>query len=190
MPTLAEATNGSQTDRADVVALKRASKAADRTVDNAWADYMPYLDLIAFPFYQNPAYTTVPRTGWEAQLVLTVPLYDGGYRYGQERERRANADEARANVEATLRQAKSDVRTAFDEVQRADVALDQAHQSAAFAKQALDLANLAYHAGATSNLEVIDAERQARDTESQAAIAEDASRQARLDFLAASGRFP
>jgi outer membrane protein TolC len=96
MPTLAEATNGSQTDRADVVALKRASKAADRTVDNAWADYMPYLDLIAFPFYQNPAYTTVPRTGWEAQLVLTVPLYDGGYRYGQERTSRRRCARRRA----------------------------------------------------------------------------------------------
>jgi len=190
MPTYDEATNESQTARADVRARKRAAEAAARTVDNAWADYMPYLDLIAFPFYQSPAYTTVPRTGWEAQLVLTVPLYDGGLRYGQERQRRALADEARADVEATLRQAKSDVRTAFEEIQRADIALDQARQSAAFAKQALDLANLAYHAGATSNLEVIDAERQSRDAETQAAIAEDASRQARLDFLAASGRFP
>ena len=38
--------------------------------------------------------------------------------------------------------------------------------------------------------EVIDAERQARDAETQAAIAEDTARQARLDLLAASGRFP
>jgi outer membrane protein TolC len=39
-------------------------------------------------------------------------------------------------------------------------------------------------------LEVIDAERQARDAETLAAVAEDAARQARLDMLAASGRFP
>ena len=87
-------------------------------------------------------------------------------------------------------QAKSDVRAAFEEVQRADVALTQAQESAAFATAALDLASVAYHGGATTNLEVIDAERQSRDADTQAAIAEDAARQARLDLLAASGRFP
>jgi outer membrane protein TolC len=122
--------------------------------------------------------------------VLTLPLYDGGLRYGQEHERKALADEARLNVEATLRQAKSDVRAAYEEVQRADVALTQAQESAAFATTALGLANVAYHGGATTNLEVIDAERQSRDADTQAAIAEDAARQARLDLLAASGRFP
>jgi outer membrane protein TolC len=132
----------------------------------------------------------VPTTGWQAQLVLTVPLYDGGLRYGQRREREALAEEARIDVEGTLRQARSDVRASFEAMRRADVALDQASQSAAFARRALDLANMAYRAGATTNLEVIDAERQARDAETQAAIAEDAAREARLDLLAASGRFP
>jgi outer membrane protein len=190
MPTLNDALNEAQRGRPDVLARERAAKAADRTVKQAYADYLPYLNLIAFPFYQDHPTTTVPHTGWEAELVLTLPLYDGGLRYGQEHERKAIAGEARLNVEATLRQAKSDVRAAFEEMQRADVALDQARQSAEFGKQALALANLAYRAGATTNLEVIDAERQARDAETQAAIAEDAARQARLDLLAASGRFP
>jgi outer membrane protein TolC len=136
------------------------------------------LNLVAFPFYQDPPTATVPHTGWQAQLVLTLPLYDGGLRYGLEHERKALAEEARVNVEATLRQARSDVRTAFEELERADLALDQARQSEAFAKKALELANLAYRAGATTNLEVIDAERQARDAQTRAAIAEDAARQA------------
>jgi outer membrane protein TolC len=190
MPTVADAMNAAQSTRPDVVARTRAARAAERTVKNAWADYMPYLNLIGYPFYQSPATPTIPQTGWEVQLVLTLPIYDGGLRYGQEHERQAIANEARDTLEGTLRQAKSDVRTAFEEIQRADAGLDQARQSAAFATQALVLANLAYKAGATSNLEVIDAERQARDAETQAAIAEDAARQARLDFLAASGRFP
>jgi outer membrane protein TolC len=191
LPTLNEALSEAEKSRPDVLARQRAARAADRTVRDAYADYLPYLNLVAYPFYQNPPIVpTVPQTGWEAQLVLTLPLYDGGLRYGQEHERKALADEARLNVEATLRQAKSDVRAAFEEMQRADIALDQAQQSAAFAKQALALANLAYRAGATTNLEVIDAERQARDAETQAAIAEDTARQARLDLLAASGRFP
>ena len=55
---------------------------------------------------------------------------------------------------------------------------------------AATLADKAYRAGATTNIEVIDAERQARDAESQVALAEDAARQARLDLLVATGAFP
>jgi outer membrane protein TolC len=55
---------------------------------------------------------------------------------------------------------------------------------------ALELANQAYRAGATSNLELIDAERRARDAATTAVIAEDAVRQANLDLLSAAGRFP
>jgi outer membrane protein TolC len=190
MPALSDAMNESQSTRADVRARKRAASAAQRTVDDAWADYMPYLSLIAYPFAASPATATVPSTGWQAQLVLTVPIYDGGLRYGQEHERQSLRDEATTNLEATLRNARSDVRTAFEEMRRADEALAQARQASAFATQALTLATLAYRAGATTNLEVIDAERQARDAETQAAVAEDDARQARLDFLAASGRFP
>jgi outer membrane protein TolC len=65
-----------------------------------------------------------------------------------------------------------------------------ARQAAALAKEAHDLANLAYSAGATTNLEVIDAARRWRDAESSAVEAEDEARNARLDLLAASGRFP
>jgi outer membrane protein TolC len=200
MPTYGDAMTAAEKVRTDVRARQRAAEATARTVHDAYADYLPYLTFMAQPFYQIPstdnskyppsALTTYPPTGWQAQLVLTLPLYDGGLRYGQEHEREALAGEARLNVEETLRQAKSDVRTAFEEIRESDRALEQAMQSSAFARHALDLANLAYRAGATTNLEVIDAERQARDAETQQAIAEDASRQARLDLLAASGRFP
>jgi outer membrane protein len=190
MPTRNDALNGAERLRPDVLARNEATRAAERTVHHAWGDYLPYLNLIAFPFYQEPATLTIPHTGWEAELVLTVPFYDGGLRYGQQDQRKAAANEARLVAEATLRQARSDVRVAFEEIQRADIALDQAAQSAAFAKRALELATIAYGEGATTNLEVIDAERQARDADSQFAIAEDAAREARLDLLAASGRFP
>ena len=58
------------------------------------------------------------------------------------------------------------------------------------AREALELSQLAYRAGATSNIDVVDAERRARDAETDAAVAEDASRRARLDLLAAAGRYP
>ena len=51
-------------------------------------------------------------------------------------------------------------------------------------------ATLAYRAGASTNIEVLDAARQARDADTATAQAEDLSRQARLDLLVSAGRFP
>jgi outer membrane protein TolC len=121
---------------------------------------------------------------------LSVPFYDGGLRYGQAKERAALRSEAEAGLQGTLRQARSDVRTAFEEVRRADAALRAAQQAARLAESGLQLAEIAYRAGALTNIEVIDAERTARDAETAVAVAEDGARQARLDLLAASGRFP
>jgi outer membrane protein TolC len=176
--------------RTDVVVADERLRAAQHVVRDDWADYSPYFTGLAQPFYNAPATAQAPTKGWIAELVLTIPLYDGGLRYGQARERAALRDEARVTLEATLRQARSDVRTAFEEVRRADAALAAARQAAQLAENSLELAEIAYRAGASTNIEVIDAERTARDAETAVAVAEDGARQARLDLLAATGRFP
>ncbi len=178
------------TARPDLRAREQIVLASEHVRRDGWTDYMPLLNGVFQPFYQNPPGLTTPRTGWQAQVILAVPIYDGGLRYGLHDERDAIAGEAKLDYSGALRQAKSDVRVAFEEVRRADEALKAANGAADVAKKALELANQAYQAGATSNLELIDAERRARDAETQAAIAEDAARQARLDMLAASGAFP
>lgn len=188
-PTLATALSEAQS-RSDVVASKERAESARRSVRDSYTDYMPLLTGAAQPFYQNPASLTLPTTGWQAQLLLTIPLFDGGNRYGLRHERDALYDQAKLKVEAALRQARSEVRLGFEAVQRADEALLQARDAAKLAQEALELSTLAYRAGATSNIEVVDAERRARDAATDAAVAEDAARQARLDLLAAAGKFP
>ena len=176
--------------RTDVRAIDRRAKAADRVYHDRWADYMPYLTAAIQGFYQNPPTTTLPLWGYQALFTLTIPFYDGGFRYGTAQEHAAQAKEGHANLEALLRQATSEVRVTFEALYRSDDALLQARDAARFAVDALKLATLAYRAGATTNIEVIDAERAARDAETAATVAEDAARQARLDLLIASGRFP
>jgi len=67
--------------------------------------------------------------------------------------------------------------------------LAHARAAAAQAVEVLTIATGAFELGATTNLEVIDAQRQARDAEAVAVIAEDGLRRARLDLLVALGRF-
>jgi outer membrane protein TolC len=176
--------------RPDVREAQSRSEAAHHVTRDSYTDYLPLLTGIFAPFYQNPPSLTVPRTGWQAQLLLTVPLFDGGLRYGQRRERSAFERQARAQLEATLRQARSEVRVAFEAVREADHANAFAHEAAKLAKEALDLAATAYRAGTATNLELIDAQRHARDAAAQAALAEDSARQARLELLVSTGRFP
>jgi outer membrane protein TolC len=176
--------------RSDVEAADARLHVAAHAVHDDWTDFSPYLTGTFMPFYSSPATVTYPTTGWEAQLLLTVPFYDGGLRYGQQKLRDVNRDEAQVDLDATLRQARSDVRTAFDEVKRADAALASSRSAAQLAQTALQLANTSYRAGASTDIEVIDAERTARDAETAVAVAEDSARQARLDLLAATGRFP
>ena len=93
-------------------------------------------------------------------------------------------------LDAGVRQARSDVRTAFEAMRRADEALRSSREAEQYARKALDLANVAYRAGAATNIEVIDAERQARDAATQAEMAADGARQARLSLLVAADLFP
>ena len=54
----------------------------------------------------------------------------------------------------------------------------------------LRITTTAFELGATTNIEVIDAQRSARDTATIAALADDAIRRAKLDLLVALGLFP
>ena len=69
-------------------------------------------------------------------------------------------------------------------------ALASARESAGFANEVLKITIVAFEAGASTNIEVIDAQRSARDLETAVTQVEDRVRQARLDLLVALGRFP
>ena len=189
-PSVQSALDEAQVRRADIAAQRNRVEVARKAVRDNWVDYLPVLSAVAQPFYQDPPTFTTPRTGWQAQVVLQIPLFDGGARYGLHEEREALEAQARSRLEGALRQARSEVRVAFEAMRRADQALVDARDAATLAREALELATVAYRAGATSNIEVVDAARRSQEAETAAAIAEDASRQARLDLLASCGRFP
>lgn len=189
-PTLDESLHDAVTLRSDVQLFRQRLHAADRVRRDDWLDYMPSLLLTFEPFYQNPATLQLPTWGFQGELLLSWTIYDGGLRYGLHKERAALVREARLGVEGGVRQAQSEVRAADEDVRRTAAALAAARDAAKLAAESLALTNLAYRAGASTNIEVIDAERGARDADTAVAQAEDAWRQATLDLLLASGRFP
>lgn len=188
--TADEGVRAAEEGRTDVLLSRERLRAAGRVAADSWADWLPTLSLNALLYRQDPPTTTTPLHGWQVQLALSLPLFDGGLRIGLGRERGALEAEARTQLDATLLQARADVRAALSNLEHALAALEQNRRAAAQANAALGIVQHAFRAGATTSLDVTDAERTARDADSAAVIAEDAVRQSRLDLLAATGRFP
>jgi outer membrane protein TolC len=188
-PDLAASEQGVE-GRQDVKAAAGRSHLAEAIWNDSWSYWLPVLAGTFQGYAQTNAVAPTPPSGWVAQLVLSFPLFEGGLRPAQSKERGALAREAEEALEGVLRQARSEVRVSFEVMRFAYAGYGAARRGAESAFVTLDLANQSYRAGATSNLDVIDAERRARDAATTAVIAEDAVRQANLDLLSAAGRFP
>jgi outer membrane protein TolC len=176
--------------RADVRAAGARAQAAARVARDSWADWLPTLLGSVTAFRQDWSTVASPERGWQAQAILSFPLFEGGLRLGQARERNALEAEGAAQLDGLLRQARSEVRAAWASLQHADASLKESRRAAEGAVKVLALVLDAYRAGSSTSLDVTDAEQRARDAQTAAAVAEDAVRQARLDLLAATGHFP
>ncbi|HSP20134.1 MAG TPA: TolC family protein, partial [Myxococcaceae bacterium] len=105
-------------NRADLLLYRQEERAADRSLNLSWTEYLPTISINGQAFYQNPSSLTTPETGWLAQALLTWYLYDGGARYGRTHQREAQLSQARIQYESSLRQANSDVRASLDTMER------------------------------------------------------------------------
>jgi outer membrane protein len=177
-------------DRQDVQVIIARQFAAERRAGDAWKDYLPSVTGLFTPTMLAPAGLFANQRSWRATVLFTVPVFEAGGRRGQARERQALVDVVRAERLNAERQANSEIRTAREAVASTERALQFARTAAEQANEVVQITDVAFREGATTNIEVIDAQRRARDAETAAAIAEDAVRRARFDVLVATGRFP
>lgn len=173
------------------VQLQRANvKAAQRVLDDSHKDWWP-LGTVSFdPTYVAPASLFQQSSTWRLTIGFTQPLFDGGLRRGVKAERATAVESSKLGESAIEIQARSDIRLALDSIATFARALVSAQRATEQANDVLRITTTAFEVGATTNIEVIDAQRTARDTETATALAEDAVRRAKLDLLVALGRFP
>jgi outer membrane protein TolC len=176
--------------RQDVAVTSAREAAAIRVAADSWRDRLPEATAVVTPQVVTPAGLFADPRSWRASFLVSVPLFDAGERQGRARERQALVDLARADRENVERQAASEIRAAREAVRATERARDHARQAAQQANEVVQITDVAFREGATTNIEVIDAQRRARDAETSAAIADDAVRRARLELLLAAGRFP
>jgi outer membrane protein TolC len=176
--------------RADVRLIQSRVSAAQRRAADSWKEYLPSATALFTPQVLSPAGLFANSRSWRAAVLFAVPVFDGGQRRGQARERQALVDVARSERTEVERQASSEVRIAREAVAAFERALAYAQRAADQANEVVRITNLAFMEGANTNIELIDAQREARDAETAVAIAAHGVRRARLELLAATGRFP
>ena len=176
--------------RADVQLFTAQIDAADRVVRDSWRDWVPTATASFEPQLLAPAGLFAPSRSWRGFLQFSVPVFDGGTRRIDKRERQIALDTARIQLTDVELRARSELRAAEAAIESNERALQHARLAAQQAVEVLKITDVAFRAVATSNIELIDAQRRARNAETAVAVAEDRVRQARLDLLVALGRFP
>jgi len=175
--------------RPDVRLFAAQERAADRVVRDSWTSWLPTATASFTPQYVTPAGLFEPARTWRALFQLQIPIYDGTLGAAK-RVRIADREAARARLDLVRLQARAEQRLAREAVARSERIAASIRGAAESAVEALRITEIAYRAGATSNVEVVQAQQTARNAEIESVLADDRLRQARLDLLVALGQFP
>ena len=181
---------GAQPYRADLRLFAAGQQAAERVLRDSSRDWWPTVDATFQPSTIYPAQLFVPQTTGRLLTQTTIPLFDSSGRAALRVEWQADVEQARARFAVAAIEASSEVRAARQAVASGERTMAAARGAAEEARQVETITNVSFRAGAATNIEVIDAQRSARDADAAAATAEDQLRRARLELLNALGRFP
>jgi len=176
--------------RTDLKLFAGQQQAAERALHDSSKDWWPTVDAIFQPSTVYPPQFFLPQNSWRLLLQANVPIFGGGLQSALKAQRQAAVDQAAAQLAGATLTANAQVRAAREAVASGERALASARAAADQAQQVVSITNISFRAGAATNIEVIDAERSARDAETAVAIAEDTLRRARFELLNALGRFP
>jgi outer membrane protein TolC len=163
-------TVSSVSDRADVAAARANLEVAKRNLRNVYYQFLPTLGAQTNLDETSNPNTGYPNPTWSILGVLSIPIWDGGNRYGLIRGARASEDIATQKLEALRRQA-------IIQVQQTQRQLVVAEQSDEVAREQRDLAlrndqmtQTAYSVGQGTSLELVTASEQHRQQELNLAL--------------------
>jgi outer membrane protein TolC len=174
--------------RADEEAAATAVVSARQRTAEAKASRLPTLDLSTTLF----AATTDPdvaRFGsWSISAVLTVPIWEGGLRDAQIKERQAVEADTQAVAEQTRRNARFEISRARRAVAVAESLVTVAVEARALAERLDTMTRRSFEIGRATSLELVQSAVALRQAELTLALRQFELTQARLDALLTEAR--
>ncbi|NMB77023.1 MAG: TolC family protein [Myxococcales bacterium] len=153
--------------------LARLNLEVARTQEkDAWFRFLPNLMLSGMFRVADVKGFSDSYTSWSIGLTLSLPLYDGGMRYAAIREAESKIREAAIGIGDKERTIRSELRQLWLKLEMTEANLAKAQRAVELAREQTQLAEASFQAGASTNLEVIDAHTLLFSTEIAAATEE------------------
>jgi outer membrane protein TolC len=157
--------------RPDQLAAQARVDVTHRTVLDVGAQFLPSVALRSTAqLFIFPGSGTFPV--WNLQAVLTVPLWDGGSRYGALTEAKAQQTQAEARTASTARQGRVEVERAKRGIAVAEQSKDLAAAAYAQSVKTDTLTRRAFDAGLGTSLELVTAASSLRQQQLNLALRE------------------
>ena len=176
--------------RPDVVEAEQRLIAANARIGVARASLFPSISLTGFLGAESASLGdlfTGPARIWQLAFAMAQPIFQGGRLFGEIEAVKARERQAIAQYQKTLQTAFSEVRQALIAQARAREVFDAEGARATALADALRLARIRYDNGLSSQLEVLDVERNLLQSELNRADALRAQRTAVADLVRALG---
>ena len=145
--------------RPEMAAQLLQEKITARVRTDAWAQFFPTLSLDGRAQTSNadqfPGYSAA---SWAVTLAISIPLYDGGFRYVQLKDADSQERMALAQTRAERIKIEDELRRALLDLDSARALRSEAEQSLEVAQENERLTRAQFDAGTATQIEVSDAE--------------------------------
>ncbi len=155
--TMAQAIESALKNRPEIQATDLRVKASDESIKLARTGYFPVITGNA-AYSRESGDTSFREEGWNAGVVITVPIFSGFLTHHQVQESIAIANAARANYAVLTQNITLEVQQAFLNLRAAEERIPTAELGAQQAAENLEIATGRYAAGVGNPVEVTDAE--------------------------------
>ena len=143
--------------RPEIASGEAQIRAQELTVQAIQGGYGPTLGVQAGVSETGPRPSDL-GTGWNAQVTLSWPIFQGGLTHGQVREARANVTSLQAQLDLQKQQVRLDVEQSRLGVRAAVATLGAAKDASQASREQLTLQEGRYQTGVGSIIELSDAQ--------------------------------
>ena len=155
--TMAQAIESSLNNRPEIQATDFRVKASEKSIDLAKTGYFPVISGGA-AYNRQSGDSSFRQEGWNAGVVITLPIFSGFLTHHQVQESIAATDAAKANFDSLKQSVTLEVQQAFLNLRSAEERIPTAELGARQAAENLEIAAGRYSAGVGNPIEVTDAQ--------------------------------
>lgn len=136
-------------------------------IKKVWFSFLPILSVNWIYNYEltEPTGFGARKSYWMTLFTLTLPLYDGGNRYGELRERKGELMLRELELEEERQRVSLEIKIAYRNWKSALEKVELAKRQKELAEESLKLVESAYNVGIASSFELMDAQRRTIDSQ-------------------------